>query len=312
MLYAFVVGKKVFGAQSIKQNENLNAIKEHESKWKLRLKDAEEKAAQRALEYAKQQEEYLKEMNEIGEDTDISTKLGGFSIDPTKQWLLPIQEWLGIICEAIRVTKNVIIWEECYISFWIALGSFLLSVISYFVPWSFLTKWTLRIIGKDASSFSKYFHSLHSNLKHIDYSPSIVWVFFGPWMKALDVFYFSKIGPETDEQKRDRENKLKAERDKWLETQKLDLQLRKERATKLKDFKQHHFGEYVCHVNLLKRDRFFDCPLPTSYASPYNPARSTLGSLAMREAGYHRHRVNGQQLVGDMIPQVCIHSLFSG
>lgn len=175
MLYAFVMGKKVFGAQTIDQNENLDAIREHESKWKLRLKDAEEKAALKALEYQKQQEEYLKEMNEIGEDTDISTKIGGFSIDPTKQWLLPIQviisdsflsitktilivqpsnifriiqEWLGIICESIRVTKNVIVWEECYISFWIALGSFMLSVMSYFVPWSFLTKWIMRIIGK--------------------------------------------------------------------------------------------------------------------------------------------------------------------
>jgi hypothetical protein len=129
-----------------------------------------------------------------------------------------------------------------------------------------------------------------------------VWLFFGPWMKALDVFYFSKI--ETDEQKRERENRLKVERDKWLKAQKLDLQLRNERATKLKDFKQHMFGEYVCHVNLLKRDRFFDCPLPASSAVPYSPARSTLGSLAMKEAGYHRKRVKGQQLVGDLIPKV--------
>lgn len=123
-------------------------------------------------------------------------------------------------------------------------------------------------------------------------------------MKALDVFYFSRMDPETNEQKLQRENKLKAERDKWLESQKLDLQLRKERATKLKDFKQHQFGDFVCHVNLLKRDRFFDCPLPTSYAEPYKPLPSSLGSLAMREAGYHRLRVNGQQLVGDMIPKV--------
>jgi hypothetical protein len=127
-------------------------------------------------------------------------------------------------------------------------------------------------------------------------------------MKALDVFYFGKMDPETDEQKSERENRLKGEREKWLEAQKLDLQLRKERATKLKDFKQHQFGEYVCHVNLLKRDRFFDCPMPESYATPYSPKPSSLGSLAMREAGYNRHRVNGQQLVGDMIPKVFITS----
>ena len=149
LMYSLIVGKNAMDAQTIKPNENLEASKEHDDKWKKRLKDAEEKAAQRALQYAQEQEEYMKQMQEIGDerDTDISTKLGGFSVDPTKQWLLPIQEWLGIICEAIRVQKNIIIWEECYITFWIALGSFLLSIISYFVPWAFLTKWTLRIIG---------------------------------------------------------------------------------------------------------------------------------------------------------------------
>lgn len=148
MIYSLILGKYA-NAQTIKPEENLCAIKEHDSRWKKRLKDAEEKAAQRALQYAQEQEEYLKQMEEIGDerDTDISTKLGGFSVDPTKRWLLPIQEWLGIICEAIRVLKNVIIWEECYITFWIALGSFLLSIISYFIPWAFLTKWTLRVIG---------------------------------------------------------------------------------------------------------------------------------------------------------------------
>lgn len=123
------------------------------------------------------------------------------------------------------------------------------------------------------------------------------------------MFYFSKISPETDEQKLERENRLKMERDKWLEAQKLEAQLRKERAAKLKDFKQYLFGEFVCHVNVLKRDRYFDAPLPASCAVPYSPKFSSLGTLAMQEAGYHRHRVNGQQLIGDMIPTVM--SLFS-
>jgi hypothetical protein len=64
-------------------------------------------------------------------------------------------------------------------------------------------------------------------------------------------------------------------------------------------FKQAMFGEYVCNVNTLKRDRFFDIPIPASKATPYNPELSTLGSLAMQEAGYHRHCVKGQHLVGD-------------
>ena len=123
-------------SQSIKANENLKAIEEHENRWKTRRKDAEKKAAQKALEYAKQQEEYLEQMDAVGGNTDITTKMGwGFSIDPTKRWLLPIHEWLGIICETVRVIKNIIVWEECYITFWVALGSFLLSIIFYFIPW---------------------------------------------------------------------------------------------------------------------------------------------------------------------------------
>ena len=62
-------------SQSIKANENLKAIEEHENRWKTRLKDAEKKAAQKALEYAKQQEEYLEQMDAVGGNTDITTKI---------------------------------------------------------------------------------------------------------------------------------------------------------------------------------------------------------------------------------------------
>jgi hypothetical protein len=142
---------------------------------------------------------------------------------------------------------------------------------------------------------------IHCIPDKLDFALS-VWTVLGPWMKLADIFYFSKIEPETHAQKVERENRLQMERDKWLEAQKLELQLKKESASKLKDFKQTMFGEYVCNVNILKRDRFFDIPISASKATPYNPERSTLGSLAMREAGYHRHRVKGQHLVGDMIP----------
>ena len=148
MVCSLIIGRNILEPQTIEPDENLDAIKQHDSKWELRLKDAEKKAAERALEYATQQVEYVKQMDLIGLDTDISTKIGGFSIDPTKAWLLPIQEWLGYICEAVRVIKNIIVWEECYITFWIALGSFILSIMSYFMPWAFLIKWTLRILGE--------------------------------------------------------------------------------------------------------------------------------------------------------------------
>jgi hypothetical protein len=278
LLSSLFFGKYLVGPQTIAAHENVNEIQASETKWGNRLREAEEKANQRSLEYYKQQEEYYKELEELGDaGDDISTKIGGFSIDPTKQYLLPIQEWLGIICDILRITKNIVIWEECYISFWIAIGSFILAVAFYFVPWAFLIGWTLRIF---------------------------VWFVFGPHMKLVDVFYFSKLESETEDQKKARESQQKSERDKWWASQKRERHIAREKATKLKDFKQYLFGEFVSKVNVLKRDRFYDIPLPASSAQPYNPGWQSLGELAMEEAGYHRNRVNGQQLVGDMIPQV--------
>ena len=123
-------------------------------------------------------------------------------------------------------------------------------------------------------------------------------------MKLADVFYFSRIKPETEEQKKERESRYKLHRRKKLADQILEAQIAREKASKLKDFKQYMFGEFVSRVNILKLDRYYDIPLPASSASKYNPKSYTLGELAMQEAGYHRTRVDGQQLVGDMIPKV--------
>ena len=187
----------------------------------------------------------------------------------------------GITCTWLRVFKNIFCWEECYISFWIAISSFFLSVAVFFLPWGFLLKWTLRII---------------------------IWVAFGPWMKLADIYYFSRLNEETDEQKEQRTNNLQRERQKWLEKQKLEAQIAREKASKLRDFKQYMFGQHICKVNILKKDRYYDIPLSSSSATLYKESK-TLGEVAMQEAGYRRTRVDGQQLVGEMIPTVSMLSL---
>lgn len=280
-LSALILGKSLMGAESIKAHENVNSINQAESMWDKRVREAEERAKKRADDYAKEQEQYLKDLDEIGDaNEDLTTcgKAGGLSLpNPTRAYLFPIQQYLGVACNWLRIFKNILSWEESYISFWIAAMSFMLSGVVFFIPWGFLLKWTLRII---------------------------VWVVFGPWMKLADKFYFSRLNKETEEQKKERMNQEELERQKQLGKQKTEAQIAREKKSKLRDFKQYMFGDHICKVNILKKDRYYDIPLPTSSATVFKPKEQTLGELAMQEAGYRRTRVDGQQLVGDMIPKI--------
>mmetsp|Transcript_23343 Transcript_23343/g.36135 ORF Transcript_23343/g.36135 Transcript_23343/m.36135 type:complete len:1112 (+) Transcript_23343:197-3532(+) len=268
--WALICGDGMIKPHNIAPNENIERIKVREEAWKKRVKDAE----RRAEEYAKEQEQYWKEMEERDDiDEDLSVVKRKFTLNPTTAYLYPIQQWLGIIINALRITKNIVIWEESYLSFWFAVTSFILSVLSLFVPWSLLVKWTMRIT---------------------------VYVFFGPWMKLVDIYYYQINESEESE----RENRLKSERQEYLADQILQAQLVRENNTKLRDFKQYMFGEHITKVNIMKKDRFRDKPLPESSAVVYKPEIKSLGSLAMQEGGYHQVRVDGQHLVGEMIPKI--------
>eukprot|EP00574_Skeletonema_japonicum_P003819 CAMPEP_0201722664 /NCGR_PEP_ID=MMETSP0593-20130828/6957_1 /ASSEMBLY_ACC=CAM_ASM_000672 /TAXON_ID=267983 /ORGANISM="Skeletonema japonicum, Strain CCMP2506" /LENGTH=1102 /DNA_ID=CAMNT_0048213643 /DNA_START=201 /DNA_END=3509 /DNA_ORIENTATION=+ len=268
--WSLICGDGLITPHDIAPNENIERIREREGAWKKRVKDAERKAE----EYAKEQEQYWKEMEERGDiDEDLSVVKNKFTLNPTTAYLYPIQQWLGIIINALRITKNIVIWEESYLSFWLAAVSFLLCVISLFVPWSLIVKWTMRIT---------------------------VYVFFGPWMMLLDTYYIQVDEAEESEH----EDRQKSERQEYLADQILQAQILREDNTKLRDFKQYMFGEYITKVNIMKKDRFIDKPLPESSAVVYKPKKKSLGSLAMQEAGCQSVRVDGQQLVGTMIPRM--------
>jgi hypothetical protein len=274
-LWSLISGHGLMRPRDIAKNENSESIALREEAWRKRVQDAEERARQNAEDYAREQEEYWKEMEERGDiDGDLSFVKRGFSFNPATAYLYPIQQWLGIIINILRITKNIVIWEESYLSFWFALIAFLLSFLSLFVPWSLIVKWLLRVV---------------------------VYICFGPWMKLVDLFYFQVI--ESEEESNERLNKIKLERKKYLAEQLLQAQIVKENNTKLKDFKQYMFGKYITKVNIMKKDRFIDEPLSESSAVVYNPNVKSLGAIAMQEAGYHRVRVDGQQLVGEMIPK---------
>lgn len=282
--FLFALVGKVPGPHKIDPNQwadaKAKAIHSYDY-WEARVRRAEEKAKQRTEEYKKEQEEYLRELEEMPDMTateELVEYSSGFKVDPIRSYLFPIQQSLGVLINWARFVKNILMWEESYISFLISMICFILSFTVFFVPWAFCIKWGLRIL---------------------------VWVAFGPWMKFVDIFYFSKFESsdykkELKNNEKERKNKEKLKREK----KKQEAQLKLEKVTKLWDFKQYMFGEKSLRVNILKSDRYYDMPLDSSSATPCSTIRKSLGNLAIKEAGYGVTRIVGQQLEGEIIPRV--------
>ena len=135
LLSALILGKNILGPHTIKAHQDSESITALQTFWEKRVADAEARAKKRAEEYQKEQEQYLKDLEEIGDtNTDLSAQtVGGFALDPTRAYLYPIQQYLRVGCFWLRVVKNILVWEECYISFWVTMLSFTLSVIVFFI-----------------------------------------------------------------------------------------------------------------------------------------------------------------------------------
>jgi hypothetical protein len=174
----------------------------------------------------------------------------------------------------MRHVKFVVIWEECYISFWVVTGCLLLAVVFLFVPWMFIIRWSARLV---------------------------VWMLFGPWMKLVDRFYVSKIQPPTDEEIETHRQKEREKRQYSTSAAITEARIKQENAAKMEAMKKFIFGKYITRVPILKEDRYRDVPLPESTAVPFTASRIT--GNERRDAMYQRMRLPGQHLVGDMVPK---------
>jgi len=279
LFLTLVIGSSGTGPLSIKANENKAEAVAFEQRLRQRIMDAEAASLKAAKEAEEEQALAEKEADEIGEtNIDISKqRSGGHSIDPFRKIMEPIQINLQIICKIIRYIRNILIWEECYLSFWLTICCVILSIACMFVPWAFLVLWTSRVI---------------------------VWTFFGPWMKLADVYYYTPIENMTEEEIERRKDNYKMNRRLNTQAKALEARIERENAQKLKDMKKLMFGKFIMKVPVFKEDRWRDTPLPQSKAEPYIPKSLALAELAMQEAGYHRIRVPGQHLEGDMIPTI--------
>jgi hypothetical protein len=282
-LEILIVGDSVASPDRIDAYQNAEESAKWQEEAQQRIIATEEAARVKYEEQTRQQEEEMRELEEAGGgDTDITTKTGSgmmSSIDVFKPFLYPIQQYLGLAVGYVRVTRNIVVWEECYITFWITLGSFILSVAFIFVPWAFIMKWSARLI---------------------------VWTLFGPWMKLVDIFYYSKITPLSEEEQAAAKWKSEILRREKRQAAVTEARMKRENAMKLKAMKKIMFGKFVTKVPVLKEDRHHDTPLAESAAVPFVPKQHSLAELAMKEAGYHHTRLPGQHLVGDMIPKVSL------
>ncbi len=281
-LLLLILGKNgEFSHEEIDVNENAEEGKARDEYWEKLIEKEEENALRMRMEIAEEQRELEKDLLEArGDAEDISTKVNNLSVDPfilVKPYLHPIQQSLIQICAVIRFARNILLWEESHYSFFIALAFFSLATIFLMLPWIFIFRWSARIL---------------------------IWGVLGPWMRYLD--------PKLSEDKKDEERLMSIERMKRKVQRDATLsqaRIQNENARKYRDFKMYFFGKFLVKVPIFRADRYLDLPLPSSSAVPIEKKQVSIGELAIAEAK-NEYQV-GQQLVGAMIPKVCVHPIYS-
>ena len=245
--------------------ENEGAIRKFEAETNER-KEAEVARAKEAQERAGQLASFLQEEAQDKEnvDEDISTKVGGGTINPLSKALLPMQNILGLVCRWLRIISSVISWDESIYAFLIVNACLAVGILLLLVPWGLIIRWTLRIM---------------------------IWVALGPWMKLVDIYFVQKLSEDGDNKaKKLREaaaNKLKT-----VGAARRAIMIKKEEIMKLRAMKAYMFGKFVTRVPQFKEYRFPDVPRAESSAQPCLRNKSV--SVKKRSCG--------QRLEGAMIP----------
>lgn len=94
---------------------------------------------------------------------------------------------------------------------------------------------------------------------------------FGPHLKLVDMFYFSKMDDLTPEQRREQMKKDFAAELETARGYASIARIQREDAAKLKAVKQELYGKFITRVPVLRMERFPDFPLHNSTAKPYEP-----------------------------------------
>ena len=229
-----------------KSDDEIDAFTEY---WETKIRESDEASEERNKALLKVREEEERENEEIGDTIDIATK-HGVDFNPLKRILYPLQMWLCWFCEYLRFIRNVLNWEEAYISSIFTVSCFLVAAFLYFVPWAFLIYWTSHIF---------------------------VWTLFGPWMGLVDRFYIQKLKPLTTEEKILLERKAAERRLALIQNSAFQAQLHREYLVKLSGMKKYLFGKFMIKTPVYKLAQFQDIPLKSSTATPIEESPLTFG-----------------------------------
>jgi len=155
------------------------------------------------------------------------------------------------------------IWEESFLSFWVTIVFLTLGTISIVFPMASILQFICRMI---------------------------IWLFFGPWMKIVDIIFVSKTRNESENRKREANS---------IEKRSKIARIKREEALKLQKMKVMKYGDYIIPVPAFNVDRHYDRPLADSTARPDSKKDPSLFAKEIKDIGL----IPGQQLYGVMIPR---------
>lgn len=258
---------KAASPESIPANYRKEEATEFEDRMEERIRKAEEAALERYERNTKLMAETA-DLDQEGE-TDISTKKSQYFASPFKLVLYPIQQILYTICYYLRIVRNIYLWDDPYFAAFLTAGSLVIGIVFYILPWAFLLQWTGRIVA---------------------------WTVFGPHMKLVDMFWYSKRKTATAEEEATNLQEYYKSLKEAIEKKARLARIRTEEAVKQKAVKELLFGYFIERVPILRTERFIDTPLHRSYAKPYE---------APSDPHYENIQcLGGQNLVGTMIPEL--------
>mmetsp|Transcript_12825 Transcript_12825/g.19882 ORF Transcript_12825/g.19882 Transcript_12825/m.19882 type:complete len:872 (-) Transcript_12825:391-3006(-) len=270
--------------------ESQDAVDQFQTAWSTRVKESKKRAEERAAEALQEQEEYEALMAEMDIQDPVTEngphetlKSGGFSL--LKPVLYPVQQNLARVCDALRIVRNIILWEESYYAFWITLGSFIMGVVFLMVPWIFLMRWTCRFI---------------------------VYILLGPWMYAVDKYYLQPLQQQSvEDQKKHEQEELHTKIEAAQEHEK-EAREKREEALHQKDMKAMLYGNYETSMPILQTDLYYDIPvLATSSAVPLPPTTTTTDDSTTKSRGGGSSSSSSEEVIIERIGGQTLPSSFT-
>ena len=143
-----ILGTNILSKQSsYKSDQNKILAEAYDESWKQCIMETKQATEERKIHRLQEKEEYIKIVNNDEhshiDDAKILPKVDAFHL--LKPLLYPLQQNLSNACHCFRLIRNILYWEESFISFWISLISMILAILFIYIPWQFLLYWMAKI-----------------------------------------------------------------------------------------------------------------------------------------------------------------------